>query len=231
MKKFMRTILTSSAVATGLVFAGAMTANADTTYTVKSGDCVWAIAQEFGSTIDKIETKNNIHGHLILPGQQLTIPTGKLATTSAPTPVYHAPASQAPVSQAPVSQAPASQAPASQAPVSQAPASQASQAVINEAPQASAPVASQATTSNESYTGDNMKSYVLGQMESRTGVSASTWDHIINRESNWQPGVRNSSSGAYGLFQNMHINGGSVEEQVNAAVNLYNVQGMQAWAL
>ena len=68
-------------------------------------------------------------------------------------------------------------------------------------------------------------------MESRTGVSASTWNHIIQRESNWQANVVNSASGAYGLFQNMHISGGSVEDQVNAAVSLYQVQGMQAWAL
>ena len=38
-------------------------------------------------------------------------------------------------------------------------------------------------------------------------------------------------SGAYGLFQNMHISSGSVEEQVNAAVALYEAQGMAAWAL
>ncbi|MBT9670594.1 LysM peptidoglycan-binding domain-containing protein [Secundilactobacillus kimchicus] len=75
------------------------------------------------------------------------------------------------------------------------------------------------------------KSYVLNQMASRTGVPASTWNYIIQRESNWQPGVRNSSSGAYGLFQNMHISGGSVQQQVDAAVSLYNQQGMQAWAL
>ncbi|MGO3900256.1 MAG: LysM peptidoglycan-binding domain-containing protein, partial [Lactiplantibacillus argentoratensis] len=41
----------------------------------------------------------------------------------------------------------------------------------------------------------------------------------------------NSTSGAYGLFQNMHISSGSVEDQVNAAVSLYNAQGMAAWAL
>lgn len=68
-------------------------------------------------------------------------------------------------------------------------------------------------------------------MESRTGVSASTWNTIITRESNWEPYVVNSTSGAYGLFQNMHISSGSVEEQVDAAVALYEAQGMAAWAL
>jgi len=68
-------------------------------------------------------------------------------------------------------------------------------------------------------------------MESRTGVSASAWNTIITRESNWEVNVVNSTSGAYGLFQNMHISSGSVEQQVNAAVALYDAQGMAAWAL
>jgi len=68
-------------------------------------------------------------------------------------------------------------------------------------------------------------------MESRTGVSASTWNKIITRESGWNSTVKNSTSGAYGLFQNMHISSGSVQDQVNAAVSLYHAQGMNAWAL
>ena len=36
----------------------------------------------------------------------------------------------------------------------------------------------------------------------RTGVSASTWEHIIARESNGQLHARNAS-GAAGLFQTM----------------------------
>ncbi len=69
-------------------------------------------------------------------------------------------------------------------------------------------------------------------MQSRTGVSASTWNTIITRESNWNSTVKNSTSGAYGLFQNMHISSGSGDKaQVNAAVSLYNAQGMAAWAL
>ncbi|MGA3393068.1 LysM peptidoglycan-binding domain-containing protein [Lactiplantibacillus pentosus] len=87
------------------------------------------------------------------------------------------------------------------------------------------------TSTTSSYTGSNLKSYVLSQMQSRTGVSASTWNTIITRESGWNTTVKNSTSGAYGLFQNMHISSGSVEDQVNAAVSLYNAQGMAAWAL
>jgi len=203
LKKSIRTILTASAVTMGLLFAGAETADAATTYTVKAGDCVWAIAQHYGSSIDAIETANHIHGHLILPGQQLSIPgandqsASQTTTTSA------------------VTTAPATATQSATSPSTTTPA-----------PAATATT----TTSDSSYTGGNLQSYVLGQMAARTGVSAGTWNHIITRESNWQPHVRNSSSGAYGLFQNMHISGGSVEEQVDAAVNLYRVQGMPAWA-
>ncbi|MCS8604957.1 LysM peptidoglycan-binding domain-containing protein [Lactiplantibacillus pentosus] len=108
-------------------------------------------------------------------------------------------------------------------------ASQASSAASTTSQAASSSASSTSTTS--SYTGSNLKSYVLSQMQSRTGVSASTWNTIITRESGWNTTVKNSTSGAYGLFQNMHISSGSVEDQVNAAVSLYNAQGMAAWAL
>lgn len=204
MKKLLTTILTTSAATVGLLMAGTLSANADATYTVKKGDCVWAISQEYKTTIESIETANNIHGHLILPGQQLRIP-------GATAPVQQAPAT----TPAQPAETPAVTAPA--APVETAPA------------QTSEPAAT--TPAPETYTGGNLQSYVLGQMQSRTGVSASTWDHIINRESNWQPHVVNGASGAYGLFQNIHISGGSVQQQIDAAVNLYHAQGMQAWAL
>ncbi|PRO86506.1 peptidoglycan-binding protein [Lactiplantibacillus pentosus] len=215
MKKLLTTILTTSAATVGLLMAGTLSANADATYTVKKGDCVWAISQEYKTTIESIETANNIHGHLILPGQQLRIPGATAPVTATQTPA--APVTSAPVQQAPAQPAetPAVTAPA--APVETAPA------------QTSEPAAT--TPAPETYTGGNLQSYVLGQMQSRTGVSASTWDHIINRESNWQPHVVNGASGAYGLFQNIHISGGSVQQQIDAAVNLYHAQGMQAWAL
>ncbi|WP_282802149.1 LysM peptidoglycan-binding domain-containing protein [Secundilactobacillus kimchicus] len=203
MKKFVTTILATTAAAFGLFLAGTIDASAATTYTVKSGDSVWGISQEFNSTINAIESANNIQGHLILPGQQLTIPDGtttKAATTAG---TYSAPA-------------------------------QTSQATTNNSTYSNTANNTASTTTSSSaatYTGSNMKSYVLSQMASRTGVSASTWNNIIQRESNWQAGVRNSSSGAYGLFQNMHISGGSVQQQVDAAVSLYHSQGMGAWAL
>ena len=125
------------------------------------------------------------------------------------------------------SSASSTQSASSQASSSAATTSQASSSATSSA--ASSTASTTSTTS--SYTGSNLKSYVLSQMQSRTGVSASTWNTIITRESNWNSTVKNSTSGAYGLFQNMHISSGSVEDQVNAAVSLYNAQGMAAWAL
>ena len=211
MKKLVTTILATSAAALGLFFAGTVSADAATTYTVKSGDSVWAISQKYNSTINAIEHANNIQGHLILPGQQLTIPDGTSTATT----------SQA------ATQQPTANTQATTTYNQQASSNNQQAATTNNTQAASTSTSS----SNSSYTGSNMKSYVLSQMASRTGVSASTWNAIIQRESNWQANVVNSTSGAYGLFQNMHISGGSVEDQVNAAVSLYKAQGMQAWAL
>ena len=67
-------------------------------------------------------------------------------------------------------------------------------------------------------------------MAARTGVSASTWEHIIARESNGQLHARNAS-GAAGLFQTMPGWGptNTVDQQINAAVKAYKAQGLGAW--
>ncbi|MGY5338914.1 LysM peptidoglycan-binding domain-containing protein [Levilactobacillus spicheri] len=208
MKKFVTTILATSAAALGLFVAGTVSADASTTYTVKSGDSVWTISQKFDSTINAIENANNIQGHLILPGQNLTIPDGTLTSTQTAATTNTQAAATTNTQQAATT----------------------SQSTTNTNTNTNSQ-ASTTSSSSSSYTGSNMKEYVLSQMSSRTGVSASTWNAIIQRESNWQANVVNSTSGAYGLFQNMHISSGSVEDQVNAAVSLYNQQGMAAWAL
>lgn len=216
MKKFINTILTTSAATLGLLLAGAVTANADTTYTVKAGDSVWAISQHYGPTIAAIETANQIQNNLIFPGQVLTLPgvDGPTATSAPVTsPVVAPTATPQPSVPAQKSAVPATQ------PSTQTRVSSTTQSAVTAAPASS------------SYTGHNLQSYVLTQMAARTGVSADTWNHIITRESGWQPQVQNSSSGAYGLFQNIHISSGSVDSQVNAAVNLYHAQGIGAWAL
>ena len=70
------------------------------------------------------------------------------------------------------------------------------------------------------------------EMARRTGVPASTWEHIIARESNGQVGARNAS-GASGLFQTMPGWGSTatVQDQINAATRAYQAQGLSAWRM
>ena len=70
------------------------------------------------------------------------------------------------------------------------------------------------------------------EMARRTGVSASTWEHIIARESNGQVNARNAS-GASGLFQTKPGWGSTatVQDQINAATRAYKAQGLSAWGM
>lgn len=68
------------------------------------------------------------------------------------------------------------------------------------------------------------------EMARRTGVSATTWETIIARESNGDPNAYNPS-GASGLFQTMPCWGSTatVADQIEAATRAYNAQGLAAW--
>lgn len=70
------------------------------------------------------------------------------------------------------------------------------------------------------------------RMAAATGVPQATWEYIIARESNGDPNVANPS-GASGLFQTMPGWGSTatVDDQINAALNAYNSQGLSAWAV
>ncbi|MBF0806591.1 MULTISPECIES: peptidoglycan-binding protein [unclassified Streptococcus] len=72
--------------------------------------------------------------------------------------------------------------------------------------------------------------YAAARMAELTGVSASTWENIIARESNGNIYAANAS-GASGLFQTMPGWGStaSVDDQIQAAYNAYSNQGLAAW--
>lgn len=199
-----KSLVTLSVVAGFLGLSGVV-ANADS-YTVKAGDTVAKIASDYNDTINGIASRNHLADvNFIVVGQKLEVGQNNTATTTATT---------------------------QSTPVATTNSTVANTAQNTQATTTVAtPKASTTTSNSSSNYGTGSHAAVLSQMESRTGVSASTWNYIINRESNWQANVVNSTSGAYGLFQNMHISGGSVQDQIDAAVSLYHQQGMAAWAM
>ncbi|MDR0372402.1 MAG: LysM peptidoglycan-binding domain-containing protein [Nitrososphaerota archaeon] len=44
------------------------------TYTIKSGDTLWLLAQRYGTTVNAIKTLNGLTSNIIYPGQKLQIP-------------------------------------------------------------------------------------------------------------------------------------------------------------
>lgn len=189
------------------------------TYTVKQGDTISKIAKkkyhsQSLSAIETIVQANNLANRdLIFVGDKLHLPK-KIKKFKA-------------VAQAPV-QVDSSK--------SYTPA-QSTQPVQQQQPQQNA--ASQqnnsttSTNTNPSSTsGNNLQSYVASRMADSTGVSASTWATIIQRESGWNATVTNSS-GHYGLFQlapGYDGNGGSIDQQIEGAISLYQKQGLAAWS-
>lgn len=81
-------------------------------------------------------------------------------------------------------------------------------------------------------TAGSQGSSAAAEMAKRTGVPASTWEHIIARESNGDPNARNAS-GAQGMFQTMPVHGSTatVQDQINAAEKAYKAQGLSAWGM
>ena len=240
-----KNLVLSSTAALALFTVSAKVANADTV-TVKAGDTVSSIANANHTSVDAIKNANHLSNiNLIFVGDKLEVngttdaqtTTSSVATSQAPKTASQATtASSTATSQAPKTASQATTASSTATSQATKTASQATTASSTATSQASkttsqAPkTTNQATvTSTTANNGASSQSEVLSQMQSRTGVSASTWNRIITRESNWNNTVKNSTSGAYGLFQNMHISSGSVQDQVNAAVSLYHAQGMSAW--
>lgn len=190
------------------------------TYTVKSGDTISSIAKKkyHSQSLDTIETivqTNNLENRdLIFVGDKLELPK-KIKKIKA-------------VSQTPVqvnNSKSYAQAPAQST-------QQSSQQQQSTTSQANNSSDSTAITTPSYASGGDLHFYVTSRMAEGTGVSASTWEKIIQRESNWDATVTNSS-GHQGLFQlapGYKGNGGSVDEQIEGAIDLYKRQGLAAWS-
>jgi LysM repeat protein len=197
------------------------------TYTVKSGDTISSIAKKKYHTlslsaVETIVQANNIENRdLIFVGDKLELPK-KIKKFKA-------------VAQAPVqvndsksyAQVPAKSTQPAQS-VEQQPQQQQKQNVANQQSNSM----TSTTTNSSSVSGGNLQSYVTSRMEAETGVSASTWAKIIQRESNWDATVTNSS-GHYGLFQldgSYNKHGSSIEGQIQDATDLFRKQSLNAWS-
>lgn len=84
MKKTKKALLAFTAtLAMSAAIAGPASAS---TYEVKSGDTLWNIAQDFGTSVSTLQSLNGITGSMIYPGQtfQTSGSTTATASTSAP---------------------------------------------------------------------------------------------------------------------------------------------------
>ena len=81
-------------------------------------------------------------------------------------------------------------------------------------------------------TAGSQGAYAAAEMAKRTGVPASTWEHIIARESNGDPNAQNAS-GAAGMMQTKPGWGptNTVSQQIDAAEKAYKAQGLSAWGM
>lgn len=173
-------------------------------YTVKSGDTLSEIAKEKNTSVEKIVELNKIENpDLIKVGQILELDEEKNSEVSTETTTEEA------VTYEDVTY----NAPAASTTYSQPAANTSSNVVLPNGNTAGA-------------TG----SYAAARMAELTGVPASTWEHIIARESNGQVNAYNPS-GASGLFQTMPGWGSTatVDDQIQSAYRAYNAQGLSAW--
>lgn len=217
MSTLSKTLTVAAVTLTAFGTASAVNANEHETIVVQAGDTLSQISEKhFGSAayVEEIAHVNKIENvNLINVGQELTLEGVKeLGENGVQVPVVY----QQNVATA-TYQAPAVYTtPTYDAPVAQA--------IPYQSTQAGSIVLANGNTAGE------VGMYAAQQMEARTGVPASTWEHIIARESNGNPNAYNPS-GAAGLFQSMPGWGSTatVEDQINAAERAYNAQGLSAW--
>ncbi|MBF1716004.1 LysM peptidoglycan-binding domain-containing protein [Streptococcus parasanguinis] len=212
-KKFQWTV-TSLISATSLFISGIATVNAET-YEVKSGDTLSKIALENNTSLENIISTNNLTNEdLIYAGQII-----ELGERSKSMVDKVAPQEQAKI--------------AENTPTETVVAPQATQKQTTYG--ANATVTSVQSTNggivlSNGNTAGEQGAYAASRMAEMTGVPASTWEAIIARESNGQVNAANAS-GASGLFQTMPGWGSTatVDDQIQAAYNAYNSQGLSAW--
>ena len=199
-------------IATATLFASTIVASAES-YTVKAGDTLSEIAESKKTTVERLVELNKISNpDFIMTGQVLELGDLKdvaKQTTSAPAVSPATPAVPAPVTPA--------------APV-------ATETPVIAATSDYSAYSSDVVLANGNTPGA-VGSYAAARMAEMTGVSASTWENIIARESNGQVDAYNPS-GASGLFQTMPGWGSTatVEDQIQAAYRAYSAQGLSAWA-
>ncbi|PWF99854.1 LysM peptidoglycan-binding domain-containing protein [Levilactobacillus bambusae] len=233
--KTLASTLGTAAVLGITLLAGTTSASADTTVTVKSGDTVSEIAQAYNSTISGIEKANNLTNDLIYVGDQLTVPTDDDATTTTSTSSQQTTGSYTPSYTYTPSTTSSynTNSNSSAASTSSNSSSASTKSYSNTAATSSSNNSSSTSTSSTSSSsvGSSVSS-VASAMAAKTGVSASTWQRIIMRESGGNGNISNASSGAYGYFQLLghgEHSGMSAAEQVNMAASVYEAQGMAAW--
>ncbi len=214
------TAAVAGAVALG-TFATATTANADSVYTVQSGDTLSSISYKLGhdlTYVDSLASTNQIaNKNLIYVGQKLVIKDdGEVTQATAQQAATLPEASQVPASASVESQQP-SQAPvvASQAPVATSQV-QSSAAPVSAPAQSQAPVQAQATSSNYS-------SNVSGN-----DAAAKAW--IAARESGGSYSARNGQYvGKYQLSAS-YLNGDYSEANQERVADQYVVNRYGSWS-
>lgn len=227
-------------------------------YTVQSGDTLNKIGQKFDVTVDQLKQWNDLKSDIIIVGQKLIIHGSNVQssqntqyqsqnytqqhvpqqtqtyTQSNQTQQAHQQGSQQTqhAEQVRTQKAPTST--QTQTPKKAETSNQVQQTQQTQQTQQSSQVKQSGGSvrlSNGNTAGATGSS-AAQEMAKRTGVSASTWEHIIARESNGDPNARNAS-GASGLFQTMPFHGSTatVQDQINAATKAYKAQGLSAWGM
>lgn len=253
-----KTIIASSlAIALGVTgTAGSLTGGhqahaaeqTQSTYTVQHGDTLNKIGHKFNVTVDQLKQWNGLKSDLIIVGQKLVISeqgqSTQIQTQAAPVQQSQTQSTQSYNTSSQAQQAPSNTQTTQHA--EHVSTQQAPKTASTEAPkqaETSSQVQKTQQSSQVKQSGGSVRllngntagatgSSAAQEMAKRTGVSASTWEHIIARESNGDPNARNAS-GAAGLFQTMPFHGSTatVQDQINAATKAYKAQGLSAWGM